>query len=440
MKSIVILCMLLMSSINFAQVGIGTITPDPSSLLDITSTTSGVLVPRMTEIQRLAIPTPATGLLVYQNNNSTGFWYYNGVTWISLSGGSSGGEFQSINGVVQNTTDIYNDDFVFGGSTLDNDGTPFDNNKMFFNKSKGAFRVGNVLGNEWNDVHVGVGSIGLGCNNRASGENSVAIGRAFATGEHSISIGYGFASANGSIGINGGADGIESIALQASATGYRSVSIGDGCHTTGITSFAFGSVNEAIGDYSSAFGYGTTTNGNYAMSFGFNSEANGEKSFVFGDGCTAEGSRSYVLGRQSQAFGNNSFAFGYYNRAFSFNEVVFGYDAPFYTPASTTSNVGTDKLFVVANNGYAMTILKNGKTGLSRVPTTNTLEVEGEASKTTAGAWIGNSDGRLKKNIETISEENALASILKMRGVSYEWNDTQTGAKRPEGIQYGFVA
>ena len=85
-------------------------------------------------------------------------------------------------------------------------------------------------------------------------------------------------------------------------------------------------------------------------------------------------------------------------------------------------------------------MLKDGKTGLSGIPTTNILEVNGDASKTTAGSWLANSDGRLKKNVETISEEKALDKILKLRGVTYQWDDHATGYKRPEGTQYGFIA
>jgi hypothetical protein len=65
-------------------VGIGTTTPHGSAQLDISSTTKGLLVPRMTYVQRISIPTPATGLLVYQTDNSStnaGFYTYNGTGW-----------------------------------------------------------------------------------------------------------------------------------------------------------------------------------------------------------------------------------------------------------------------------------------------------------------------------------------------------------------------
>lgn len=61
---------------------------DGSAIMDIQSTTKGLLIPRMTTLQRIAIPSPFTGLLVFDNSTNS-FWYYNGSTWSDLSGGSS---------------------------------------------------------------------------------------------------------------------------------------------------------------------------------------------------------------------------------------------------------------------------------------------------------------------------------------------------------------
>lgn len=70
-----------------AQTGIGTLTPDASAQLDVTSTNKGVLVPRMTTAQRTAIVTPADGLLVYDTNTKT-FWFNKtGSGWTQISGG-----------------------------------------------------------------------------------------------------------------------------------------------------------------------------------------------------------------------------------------------------------------------------------------------------------------------------------------------------------------
>jgi hypothetical protein len=65
-------------------VGILTATPDPSAALDVHSTQSGVLVPRMNTQQMQAIPTPAAGLLVF-NTDSMQFFYYDGAAWQSIS-------------------------------------------------------------------------------------------------------------------------------------------------------------------------------------------------------------------------------------------------------------------------------------------------------------------------------------------------------------------
>jgi hypothetical protein len=80
------LAAVLLTATTFAQVGIGTTNPDASSALDITSTTKGLLIPRMTNAQRLAISSTATGLMIYQTDVTAGFYYYNGSSWAAVSG------------------------------------------------------------------------------------------------------------------------------------------------------------------------------------------------------------------------------------------------------------------------------------------------------------------------------------------------------------------
>ena len=81
---------LLCSTFSWAQVGINTTTPNPSAALDITDTTRGILIPRMSQNQRDAIVSPATGLLIYQTDGTTGFYYYNGTVWTSFAGSGAG--------------------------------------------------------------------------------------------------------------------------------------------------------------------------------------------------------------------------------------------------------------------------------------------------------------------------------------------------------------
>ena len=80
-KLFTLLAAALLTATTFAQVGINIETPDASAALDITSTTGGLLVPRMTKAQRGFIDTPATGLMIYQTDGIPGFYYFNGTSW-----------------------------------------------------------------------------------------------------------------------------------------------------------------------------------------------------------------------------------------------------------------------------------------------------------------------------------------------------------------------
>ena len=77
---------MLFTALGYAQVGINTNTPDASSALEIESTTGGILIPRLTQTQRDAITEPATGLMIYQTNQTTGFYFYDGTAWTKIDG------------------------------------------------------------------------------------------------------------------------------------------------------------------------------------------------------------------------------------------------------------------------------------------------------------------------------------------------------------------
>src|SRR5438094_780925 len=84
-KYLFLILLSVICQLSFAQnTGIGTPTPNASAMLDITSINSGLLVPRMNSAQRTGIATPAQGLLVYDTDTNT-FWFYNASVWINLS-------------------------------------------------------------------------------------------------------------------------------------------------------------------------------------------------------------------------------------------------------------------------------------------------------------------------------------------------------------------
>ena len=76
------------------QVGIGTTSPAASAVLDIQSSSNdkGILIPRMTQAQRNAISSPATGLMIFQTDGNSGFYFYDGSSWDGF------GEVKSVNG------------------------------------------------------------------------------------------------------------------------------------------------------------------------------------------------------------------------------------------------------------------------------------------------------------------------------------------------------
>ena len=62
-----------------------------------------------------------------------------------------------------------------------------------------------------------------------------------------------------------------------------------------------------------------------------------------------------------------------------------------------------------------------GKVGIKRTPAVNSLEVEGSASKTTAGSWLSNSDRRIKTEIQSIT--GALQKLDQVRLVDFRYTD-----------------
>lgn len=129
---------ILLSTVAFAQNNVGINTaPDVSAVLDVSSTEKGILVPRMTRDQRNGIGTPATGLMIYQTDNTPGFYVNSGSTstpnWKAVSGtvlpsqATNSGKVLKTNGTVlsweadaSGTPALYYSGFVTATNTLGN--------------------------------------------------------------------------------------------------------------------------------------------------------------------------------------------------------------------------------------------------------------------------------------------------------------------------------
>lgn len=82
--------LLIVATIAQAQVGIGTETPNASAILDVSSTTRGLLFPRMTTTQRDAIASPSAGLVIF-NTTSNCLNMFTGAIWNELCGTATQG-------------------------------------------------------------------------------------------------------------------------------------------------------------------------------------------------------------------------------------------------------------------------------------------------------------------------------------------------------------
>src|ERR1700760_3698481 len=185
--------------------------PDPSAILDLKSGKKGLLIPRMTQTQRNAIPTPATGLLIYQTDSTAGFYCYTATGWapISNGSGSGSGDNWSINGsdltnsntgnVGINATTPIKNQFQIGNLGA----AGFNGNQFALGNGNNAFAIGQTdtytqLSSSTNISLMakgGTGSVGIGTiqpqNKFQIGDfgNTSFSGADFAIGNASTSLG-----------------------------------------------------------------------------------------------------------------------------------------------------------------------------------------------------------------------------------------------------------
>ena len=227
------------------SVGIGTNNPNNSAILDLTSTTLGLLMPRMTEAERDLIGTPATGLMVY-NTDTDVFNYYDGSAWTAVGGSSltlytenyvADGSYDPL--VSSGDSSVSIGRFLNGMfSNLDTGATGQDSIAIGMNAFASAVRsIAISTGGDdttSQSVASGVASVSIG-KGTASGTQSMVFGQGIASGENSTAIGsFGTASGNSSATFNGGtASGNNSITIgDAYARANGEVSVGDGTDYT----------------------------------------------------------------------------------------------------------------------------------------------------------------------------------------------------------------
>lgn len=189
------------------------------------------------------------------------------VPYALYAANSADKTFDTTNSVTSNALgDIATDDFVFGSTQLNNDPTTIDDNaKLFFDKSKAAFRIGrlqdldptepeeNEPGDQWDDANVGEESIALG-NSLVAGDKSIAIGNSNninSTSSESVAIGSGNSITEGGSYAFGFGNRLEhfgslAIGLESTSSGLGAVAMGFVTHAGSYTETSLGLNNTVV--------------------------------------------------------------------------------------------------------------------------------------------------------------------------------------------------
>ena len=299
----------------YAQVGIGTATPAASAKLDISSTTQGLLVPRLTTTQRNAISAPATGLLIYNTDNGA-IETFTGTTgeWMTIGMGA---------GSIGTNT-------ALGNKALQSNSTGFENS---------AFGMHSLKNNTDGFVNTAFGAYSLGTN--VSGARNTAFGRSALYNNNAYdntALGY--------------------ITLLTNSSGSHNVAVG----SESLTANTIASENTAVGSFS--LWTNTTGEGNTAIGYSsliFNQT--GVRNIAAGYGALyANTTASYnaAFGAQSlgsNTTGNSNTAIGAgtidFNTTGSNNAVV-GFLAGRYIGDATTNNTEINNAVLIGANTMAL--------------------------------------------------------------------------------------
>ena len=384
--------------------GIGTTAPNASSLLEVKSTTKGLLIPRMTATQRGAIASPATGLLVYQTDGTSGFYYYSdGWKTINNVKGLSNNLFIGSNAGKSITTGKGN--IALGRSALYLDKTQSGNiaigdSALYHNKGTAT----NTTFDANDNTAVGTKSL----YSNTSGYDNTALGfqalyfNTYARGNTAVGSQSLYSTTTGT---DNTAIGFKS--LYNSTTAYQNVALGMASlffNTTGVKNTATGTealFHNTTGTFNTAIGYDAL----YYNTIGSSNTAIGIGAFDFNDG----GSYNTGIGIATLANTTNS----QYNTDVGHN-AGYSYDNGY-------NNVFIGAYTDVNGAGY-YNVISIGQGTVCTTPSQVTMGNPATGSYRAYAGWSNISDGRYKKNVK----ENVpgLSFINKLKPVTYNLDAT----------------
>jgi len=437
-----------------------------SALLDVKSTTRGLLIPRMSKAEKNVITSPATGLLIFQNApDSIGFHYYNGSDWVWLANsttpqnwlttGNSDVTASSYLGTNNNTdlrfaVNTFEQSRIssssgfwgFGGETnpqyeidasLNSTGViPCSRNGIrikpigFSSICDNGFFMGLDNVNSIADASIwnygnnlsGAQSVRIGLNNNEVVRFTPAIAQGLGETDpqYTLDMKVGMAAVypcirNGlRINIPGNSNGCE----RGLFYGYDD---NNSLTTASVWNFGDGTSANA---FSIRFGLG----GNFALGETMRIAANG-----VGIGSTGPIAKLHIIDV------TGSLLPGVMVTSNALPSTTNG----FYS-GLTSGNVNTGRVWNYqnadiefgTNDLQRMTISSAGDVGIG-IPTPGfLLEVAGTAGKPGGGSWAVASDARMKENISTYTD--GLSTLLKINPVKYHYNQMSGYDSKPEYI------
>lgn len=258
--------------------------------------------------------------------------------------------------------------------------------RMMWYAQKAAFRAGLAYGFQWDKDSIGIMSIGLGNSTKAMGESSFASGagtnaygdRSTAMGDFSTAAGLGAFA----VGSSTMASGRNALALggYTVASGDYSVALGTGNTASGFAAFAFGQSTKSSSNTSIAMGISANAAGFSSLALGQNTEALAQGAMAIGTEAKATGAYSYAVGYRVQAANDMAVAIGNETRARAYGSIALGSLNDTSDVITNGFSQPTDRLFqigngTVAGRSNAITVLRNGHTGIGTTVPTARLHV-----------------------------------------------------------------
>lgn len=480
MNKTLILCCLINYLLVFAtsaQVGIGTNTPDASAQLDIRANDRGILIPRMTADQRDKIESPAKGLMIYNTDDNT-FWYFDGNRWLSVLNSANIREEISLVGGTSLTPTPQLISLLNGQYRFDSTGIIYDSGGEQYNYSNNenfsflldgyleprlaGFRIfveHNIL---FNDSLIF---------SHPTTNQIIAIYTGSFTTQYDtlylnvegIRVTFKSDSGNNAAGFkitynkiyNAGAQGLEPYVTgpwyyrpETQAIAGGSNAIPNNLRAMGRNSFSYGLGTDASGHYSTAFGIRNTASGRNSIAAGIDNSVAGTSSAAFGEELNVPGIYSFATGQRNIAAGYYTFSVGFKNTAQADYSSAFGARNIAGNILSTTFGTGniakaylsmTMGANLVTKHSHSLVIGRyNDTTAVENSPNiwnptdpifvvgnglsnnrTNALTLLKNGNLTIAGNLTQNSDARLKRNIQPIT--GVMDKIRQLTGYHYNW-------------------